>query len=59
MPQSITIGSQAHKELMCRFFIDSHLAFDAAAVRWPALWVEDWSGCVACRFGGKLLPQNV
>jgi hypothetical protein len=41
MPQSITIGSQAHKELMCRFFIDSHVAFDAATVRWPELGAEE------------------
>jgi hypothetical protein len=41
MPQPITIGSQAHKELMCRFFIDSHLAFDAATVCWPELSVEE------------------
>jgi hypothetical protein len=37
MQQHITIGSQAHKELMCHFFIDSHVAFDPATVCWPAL----------------------
>jgi len=41
MLQPITIGSQAHKELLCRFFIDSHLAFDSAAVCWPELSVEE------------------
>jgi hypothetical protein len=41
MPRHITTGSQAHKELFCRFFIDSHIAFDAAAVRWPVLEAEE------------------
>jgi len=37
MPQHIAIGSQEHKELFCRFFIDSHVSFDAAAIHWPEL----------------------
>jgi hypothetical protein len=32
-----TIGSEEHKELFCRFFIDTHLPFDPTSVHWPAL----------------------
>lgn len=31
------IGSEAHKELFCRSFIDSHEAFDPAELAWPEL----------------------
>jgi len=34
---SVTVGSQEHKELFCRFFIDTHLKFDPAAIDWPEL----------------------
>ena len=37
MPESLVIGSQEHKELFCRFFIDTHVAFDPATIDWPAL----------------------
>ena len=37
MPTSLVIGSQEHKELFCRFFIDTHVAFDPATIDWPAL----------------------
>jgi hypothetical protein len=36
MPQ-LPIGSNAHKELFCREFIDTHLPYDVAALRWPEL----------------------
>ncbi len=31
------IGSPQHKELLCRFFIDSHAPFEPAALEWPEL----------------------
>jgi hypothetical protein len=31
------IGSKEHKELFCRFFIDTHLTFDPTAIEWPEL----------------------
>jgi hypothetical protein len=31
------IGSEAHKELFCRQFIDSHVRFDPAQLPWPEL----------------------
>jgi len=37
MPPSLVVGSQEHKELFCRFFIDTHVAFDPATIAWPAL----------------------
>ncbi|HEY7491003.1 MAG TPA: ferritin-like domain-containing protein [Candidatus Tectomicrobia bacterium] len=37
MRQHLTIGSQEHKELLCRFFLDSHQPFDPATVSWPTL----------------------
>ena len=33
----MTDGSQAHKDLFCRHFIDTHLAFDASTLPWPEL----------------------
>jgi hypothetical protein len=37
MRQHLPIGSQAHKELLCRFFLDSHQPFDPVTVSWPTL----------------------
>jgi len=37
VPKKIAVGSQAHKELMCQFFLDSHVPFDPATVGWPRL----------------------
>lgn len=37
MAAPIRIGSEDHKVLLCQFFIDSHVPFEPASVRWPAL----------------------
>jgi hypothetical protein len=37
MPSHLRIGSEDHKALMCRFFIDTHEPFDPADVHWPQL----------------------
>jgi hypothetical protein len=37
MPRSLIVGSQEHKERFCRFFLDTHVAFDPAAIRWPEI----------------------
>jgi hypothetical protein len=37
MVSSLPIGSQAHKELFCRTFIDTHAPYDVATIRWPTL----------------------
>jgi hypothetical protein len=31
------IGSQAHKDLMCRFFVESHLPYKPEGLKWPEL----------------------
>jgi len=31
------VGSAAHKELLCRFLIDTHVPYQPAALDWPAL----------------------
>jgi len=36
-PRAVVIGSDEHKELFCRFFIDTHATFDPAAIEWPEL----------------------
>ena len=33
----LVIGSPEHKELLCRFFIDSHDPYEPAALAWPEL----------------------
>ncbi|HEY1232052.1 MAG TPA: ferritin-like domain-containing protein [Candidatus Binatia bacterium] len=33
----LVVGSPEHKELFCRFFIDTHRTFDPAAIEWPEL----------------------
>jgi len=33
----LVVGSEEHKELFCRFFIDTHITFDPAAIEWPEL----------------------
>jgi hypothetical protein len=33
----VTAGSEAHKTLFCRQFIDSHIVFDPATLPWPEL----------------------
>ena len=37
MSEPLVVGSQEHKELFCRFFIDTHVAFDPATIDWPTL----------------------
>ena len=37
MSESLVVGSQEHQELFCRFFIDTHVAFDPATIDWPVL----------------------
>ena len=33
----VVVGSPEHKELFCRFFIDTHIILDPAAIEWPDL----------------------
>jgi hypothetical protein len=58
-------GSEAHKDLFCRHFIDTHLTFDARTLPWPELddltierlrAIPFWSVAVAAeRNAGKMV----
>src|SRR5215212_5316149 len=37
MGAPLIIGSQSHKELFCRVFIDTHAPYDVRALHWPTL----------------------
>ncbi len=37
MVSPVTIGSQAHKELFCRVFIDTHAPYEVTSIQWPSL----------------------
>ena len=37
MRARLVIGSEAHKELFCREFIDTHVPYEVAALHWPVL----------------------
>ena len=37
MPRSLIVGSQEHKELFCQFFLETHVAFEPAAITWPEI----------------------
>src|SRR5262245_18202620 len=64
----VTIGSQAHKELFGREFIDTHAPYDVAALSWPLLDAESlerlrslpfWDEAVSTEHANaaKVLPQ--
>ena len=40
MANTLKIGSQEHKELLCRTFIDTHDPFKPAEIQWPDLDAE-------------------
>jgi hypothetical protein len=40
-PHPISIGSDAHRDLFCRDFIDSYTDYDPAALPWPELSAAD------------------
>lgn len=35
MAQPLIVGSPEHKEAFCRFFLDTHVPYDPADMRWP------------------------
>ena len=37
MVAPLIMGSQAHKELFCRVFIDTHVPYEVSALQWPIL----------------------
>ena len=41
MENTLKIGSQEHKELLCRMFIDTHDPFKPTEIRWPDLDAEN------------------
>ena len=56
MPRPLIVGSQEHKDLFCRFFVETHVAFEPATIQWPEIDEESlkrlhslpvWSEAVA------------
>ena len=41
MENTLKIGSQEHKELLCRMFIETHDPFKPTEIRWPDLDAEN------------------
>ena len=53
MLPTVRIGSEAHKELLCQFFIESHVSFDPAAVDWPPLEAAELARLHSLPFWGQ------
>jgi hypothetical protein len=47
------VGSEAHKELLCRFFLESHVPFDPATLAWPTLQADDLARLRSLPFWGQ------
>jgi hypothetical protein len=45
MARALVVGSQEHKELFCRFFTETHIAFDPCTIAWPDI-DEDSRKCL-------------
>src|SRR5262245_17698092 len=67
MPRSLIVGSQEHKELFCQFFLDTHIAFDPATIRWPEIDEDSlkrlhslpvWNEAVATECGATCTIQT-
>jgi hypothetical protein len=55
---SIVIGSEAHKELFCRSFIDTHDPYDAHAMDWPDVDPQAIARLRAMPFWGEAISTE-
>lgn len=55
---SIVIGSEAHKELFCRSFIDTHDPYDAHAMDWPEVDPQAIARLRAMPFWGEAISTE-
>jgi len=54
----IVIGSDAHKELFCRAFIDTHDPYDPHTMDWPQVAAEDVARLRAIPFWGEAISTE-
>jgi hypothetical protein len=57
-PRSITIGSDEHKELFCRAFIDTHDPYDPHAMDWPEVDAAALARLRAMPFWGEAISTE-
>src|SRR5215470_16559097 len=55
---AITVGSEAHKELFCRSFIDTHDPYDPNAIDWPEVDRETIGRLRAMPFWGEAMSTE-
>jgi hypothetical protein len=41
MGTPLKVGSDEHRDLLCRFFIESHRQFEPDTIQWPELEGDD------------------
>jgi hypothetical protein len=58
MRNRIEVGSEEHKELFCRVFIESHDPYDPAAIEWPELDEESLRRLRTLPFWGEALATE-
>jgi hypothetical protein len=58
MEQAVGIGSERHKELFCRVFLDTHEPYDPARLAWPDLHVGELERLRALPFWTEALATE-